>query len=152
MNEDQIVAHLRPKITSYQQVAAAVQNNPEAIVTLVRGGSGAGSLAALNAMTAGGQPRNAMCGRPNERQAISQVGGSQPGMAQVKLPEFTTVPERSVNWARRGGWLVVKIRAKYLTKGDVGQSGWVCFPGAPLEWAQYIPHPNPVGMNIPNAD
>ena len=107
---------------------------------------------ALNAMTAGGGPRNPLCGPPSESQVISQVGGSQPGRRQEKLPEFTAVASNSAQWERRGGWLVIKIRAKYLARGDVGQRGWVCLHGAPLEWGQFIPHPNPVAMNIPNAD
>jgi hypothetical protein len=68
------------------------------------------------------------------------VGGSQPGQPQVKLPEFTADKQKSVNWARRGGWLCVKIRAKYLTRGDTGQKCWVCKKKAPLIEARFIPY------------
>lgn len=150
--EMEIAGYLNARLTSYHDVEAAVSSSGETIVTLVRGGSEAGSISALNAMSAGGEPADQNCGKPTESQAISQVGGSQPGVPQKKLPEFTTRSVNSINWARRGGWFVIKIRAKYLTKGDVGQYGWICLKNAPIESGQFIPHPNPVkGFNL-NAD
>lgn len=124
----------------------------ETVVTLIRGGSQDGCMRAMNQMSAGGQPPNPNCGRPSNDQAVSQVGGSQVGRPQQKLPEFTANIRKSMNWARRGGWLVVKIKAKYLTLGDVGQSGWVCFHNAPLQWAQFVPHPDPITGRVLNAD
>jgi hypothetical protein len=156
MNESQVIASLTARVTTDSAVAQAVNsdnnNSGEIIVTLVRGCSRDGGSAAVRAMSAGGAARDPQCGRPSETQAISQVGGSQPGRPQEKLPEFTAVASNSASWSRRGGWLVIKIRAKYLVRGDVGQSGWVCLHSAPLEAAEFIPHPNPVAMNIPNAD
>lgn len=154
MNESQVIAYLQRMVTLDLVVKQATNNigSGDIVVTLVRGCSQSGGMAALNSMTAGGAPRNPLCGRPSEAHAISQVGGSQPGRPQAKLPEFTAAAQNTLGWARRGGWLVVKIRAKYLVRGDVGQCGWVCLHGAPLEWGQFIPHPNPVAMNIPNAD
>ncbi|MEF9674420.1 hypothetical protein QNM99_29700 [Pseudomonas sp. PCH446] len=75
---------------------------------------------------------------------ISQVGGSRPGVPQEKLPEFTSVARNSAKWARRGGWLLIKINTKYLAAGDAIESGWICLKSAPFTKAKYIPHPNPI--------
>lgn len=138
--------------SNYAYVKQAVESGAaNTFVTLVRGASTQGGTQAAASNSAGGVAPDPNCGRPSEESAVSQVGGSQPGKAQEKLPEFTCKPEYSVKWARRGGWLVIRINAKYLVKGDVGQEGWVCKPEAPIAGA-FIPHPNPVAMNIPNAD
>ncbi len=148
----QILGFLNARVTPDAEVAAAIAGNPSKIVTLVRGASAQGALAAMNAMSAGGSAQNAACGPPTESQIISQVGGSQPGKPQEKLPEFTSVAGNAEKWAKRGGFLMVQIRAKYLGRGDVGQSGWVCRKEAPLEGANFIDHPNPIAVGIPNAD
>lgn len=147
-----ILGFLNARVTPDLDVAAAVAYNPTKIVTLVRGTSTTSALAAMHAMSAGGDAQNAGCGAPTESQIISQVGGSQPGKPQEKLPEFTSVPGNAEKWAKRGGFLMVQIRAKYLGRGDVGQNGWVCLKEAPLEGANFIGHPNPVAIGIPNAD
>jgi len=141
----------RIPFSSYDTVANAVANDTDVMVTLVRGASTQTGQAAATNSSAGGETPNPSCGRPTETNANSQVGGSQPGIPQSKLPEFTCDPALSVKWARRGGWLMVRINTKYLVKGDVGQQGWVCLHSAPVE-AVFIPHPQPVAMNIPNAD
>ena len=148
-----ILRELTPEITNDAVVARNVRaNNLECVVTLVRGCSKESAHAALTAMSAGGAIANEACPRPDEDHTVSQVGGSQPGKPQRKLPEFTSVPQKSLKWARRGGWLVVKVKTKYLLRGDVGQFGWVCLHAAPIEVGWFIPHPNPKAINIPNAD
>ena len=137
--------------SSYTTVANAVATHADVMVTLVRGSSTQTGQSAATNSSAGGETPNPSCGCPSESNAVSQVGGSQPGIPQSKLPEFTCDPDLSVKWARRGGWLMVRINTKYLAKGDVGQQGWVCLPSAPVE-AMFIPHPQPVAMNLPTAD
>jgi hypothetical protein len=157
--EREVIMYLQSKVTSNDDVKKAVGSNDggETIVTLVRGCLETQAKEALAQKSAGGQLQNSKCGRPSESQAISQVGGSQPGITQKKLPEFTANAENSAKWARGGGWLVVNIKAKYLTQGDVGQEGWVCFHSAPLEELEkaeleFITHPIPLKTKILNAD
>ncbi len=155
-DESGIVSALNGIVTKTDVIAEAIRTGNHIDVILVRGGSDTGCLAAVNNRSAGGEPRNADCGAPTLQQMISQVGGAQPGIPQVKLPEFTSVPANSAKWARRGGWLVVAINTKYLIAGDAGEKGWICLKNAPLVSANYIPHPNPVtapgGKTLPNAD
>lgn len=152
MSEQDALQYLNRTLTSHAIVKNAVANDDATVVTLAMGCSFKKAIAALNTMSAGGQQANRNCARPKERQAVSQVGGYQGGKIIEKYPEFTDNPQNTLKWARRGGWLVVKIRAKYLVLGDVGQSGWVCLHSAPLEWGSFIEHDRPVAMNIPNAD
>lgn len=156
-DESGIVGALEGIVTKTDVVAEALRSGNHKDVVLVRGGSATGCAAAVNASSAGGEPANADCGVPTLQQMISQVGGSQPGIPQEKLPEFTSVPANSAKWARRGGWLVVKINTKYLIAGDAGEKGWICLKNAPLISAHYLPHPKPLPVEegkkaLPNAD
>lgn len=77
-----------------------------------------------------GDAVNAGCGRPTEKEVITQVGGYQGGGDYKKYPEFTT----SLHWARVYATdcvSLVAIEKKYLTKGSVSECGWVCYDGAP---------------------
>jgi len=151
--ESQMTANLASKVTDTQTIANALAQNKPQNVWLVRGGSKEGCESAVNTRSAGGEVPNSNCGRPTEAQVISQVGGSQPGVAQQKLPEFTSVAAKAEKWARRGGWLLVCISTEFLAVGDKGESGWVCLKTAPLVECLYIPHPKPLtGKAIPNAD
>jgi len=109
-------------------------------------------MAAIKTESAGGEEADEESASPSEAQAVSQVGGSQAGKKQVKLPEFTAEASKSDKWALRGGWLFIGIKVKYLNRGDVGECGWVCLKEAPLEFAFYVAHPNPTSVNLPNAD
>ncbi|MBI2771725.1 MAG: DUF4765 family protein [Burkholderiales bacterium] len=133
----------RGSVTADSAVALAVSRNIDLTVTLVRGTAADSAVKALSTRSAGGEPRDPGCGRPSSSQVISQVGGSQPGKKQVKLPEFTAVVGNSDKWAKRGGWLFVRISTLYLVRGDLGERGWVCLRSAPVEMAQFVPHPNP---------
>ncbi|WP_157015865.1 hypothetical protein [Pseudomonas batumici] len=156
MNEEQRIAYLNGVVTGSIAIGNAIATNRHINVWLVRGGGQEGCLAAINAGTAGGEPENEACGSPTPEQVRSQVGGSRPGVPQEKLPEFTSVPQNSAKWARRGGWLLVEINTQYLARGDGLESGWICLKSAPLVKAKYIPHPNPIvavgGKPLPNAD
>ena len=157
LNEEGRIAYLDAIVTRSILIENAIAKNQHIDVWLVRGGGQESCLTAINAGSAGGEPENEACGKPTLEQVISQVGGSRPGVPQEKLPEFTSVARNSAKWARRGGWLLVKINTKYLAAGDAGESGWICLKSAPLLNAKYIPHPNPVaavggGRAIPNGD
>lgn len=155
-DESGIVSALNGVVTKTDVIASAIRTGKHINVKLVRGGSATGCEAAVTTKSAGGEPANAACGAPTVQQMISQVGGSQPGIPQAKLPEFTSVAANSAKWARRGGWLLVEINTSYLIAGDAGESGWVCLKNAPLVSAIYIPHPTavsaPGGKALPNAD
>ncbi len=155
-DESAIAGALEGIVTKTDVVAEALRSGNHKDVVLVRGGSATGCAAAVNASSAGGEPANVNCGAPTLQQMISQVGGSQPGIPQEKLPEFTSVPANATKWARRGGWLVVKINTRYLIAGDAGESGWICLKNAPLVFAQFLPHPEPLtaeeGKAFLNAD
>jgi hypothetical protein len=155
ITEGSIAAALSGVVTSTATIATAVTTKNHVDVVLVRGGSREGCLSAVNTLSAGGEPPSPGCGAPTLQQMISQVGGSRPGVPQEKLPEFTSVAANATKWAKRGGWLVVKINTQYLIAGDAGESGWVCLKNAPLLTAQFLPHPAPVveeGKKMPNAD
>lgn len=154
-DESGIVSALNGVVTKTEVIAEAIRTGRHIDVCLVRGGSATGCNAAVTTKSAGGEPPNAACGAPTVQQMISQVGGSQPGIPQEKLPEFTSVAANSAKWARRGGWLVVQINTRYLIAGDVGESGWICLKNAPLVSACFLPHPTPAvqeGKALPNAD
>src|SRR4051812_28774229 len=104
--ETDIVAKLAQVVTPDATVALAVGTPAGALVPLVRGCSVTGGQNATTNQSAGGETPNPACGRPTNLEAISQVGGSQPGKPQVKLPEFTARASNSAAWARRGGWLL----------------------------------------------
>ncbi len=155
-DESGIVSALNGIVTKTEVIAEAIRTGNHIDVCLVRGGSAAGCNTAVTTLSAGGEPPNVACGAPTRQQMISQVGGSQPGIPQEKLPEFTSVAANSAKWARRGGWLLVQINTRYLIAGDAGESGWICLKSAPLVSAHFLPHPTPVsapgGKALPNAD
>jgi hypothetical protein len=151
-DEGAIQHYVSRLITRSDLVKRAVATGTNITVTLVRGCTVESGLKAMNTMTAGGLQPNPTCGAPSHSEAISQVGGSAVGRPQQKLPEFTATGVIATKWARRGGWLLIKIKTKYLTLGDPGQDGWMCRHAAPLEWAQFIGHPNPKASALPNAD
>lgn len=157
LNEEQRIAYLDAVVTGTRTIEIALATENHIDVWLVRGGAQEGCLAAINAGSAGGAAENESCGKPTQDQMVSQVGGSQVGIPQEKLPEFTSVARNSAKWARRGGWLLLQINTKYLVAGDGVESGWVCLKSAPLIKAKYIPHPNPIiptggARALPNAD
>lgn len=157
LNEEQRIAYLAAEVTNTTLIENALMTGHHIDVCLVRGGDRDGCLQALNTASAGGEPANEECGAPTLQQVISQVGGSQQGAPQEKLPEFTSVAQNSAAWARRGGWFLIKINTRYLAAGDGGQKGWICLKTAPLLRAKFIPHPNPIILTggaraLPNAD
>ncbi|MEP3346931.1 MAG: DUF4765 family protein [Litoreibacter sp.] len=157
--QDAVHAELLPDVQKWfrsltpdANIQRAVDGNFLTDVVLVRGTSAVSAQAALSRKSAGGEISNFGTPRPTEQEAISQVGGSQPGAAQVKLPEFTPSMDIADKWAKRGGFFFIKINAKYLTRGDIGQKGWIAKKAAPISGGYFYPHPNPVAFNIPNAD
>lgn len=139
-------------VTPDADVERAVNGKFVTNVVLVRGTSKDSAYRAMAAKSAGGDPANFATLRPTDGAAVSQVGGSQVGKPQVKLPEFTALKSKADKWATRGGWLYVKISAAFLLRGDVGECGWVANKSAPILDAVFVPHPHPVAMNMPNAD
>lgn len=139
-------------LTPDSSIQRAVAGNFVTNVVLVRGTTQNSATRAIARKSAGGEVQSFAVQRPTNSQAISQVGGSQPGQAQVKLPEFTTSVQKADKWAKRGGFFFIKISASYLTRGDVGQNGWVVNKSAPIIDGFFVPHPNPVSFNVPNAD
>lgn len=152
-SEDQAMRPFISAITSDRDVAEAVKNKPEMEVILVRGCSAHSGQLAVQNQSAGGHNPDPNCGVPTEEVIVNQVGGAQAGqsLSREKRPEFTSVPEYSKKWARRGGWLIISIKAKYLVRGDVGQAGWVCQYNAPCT-ASFVKHPNPIATKVLDAD
>lgn len=106
----------------------------EQIVTLWRGGW-VGLVDALkDEMSAGGLTADDDVKAPSDDDVKKQVGGSQPGVKTLKVPEFTTNP--TVAWSFSGTkdscLIAIAIKRKYLTKGSVVEGGWCCHGSAPI--------------------
>ncbi|MFG3044926.1 DUF4765 family protein [Streptomyces sp. NPDC048241] len=119
-----------PKPSSESTVEQAVASGGEAVVTLYRGDDMARIRAMQQQGSAGGIAPDAATGAPTEAQAEEQVTKGR------RFPEFTTSQYTARQFSRQGprGIVVVKIKAKYLTKGSTEpEDGWVALPGAPVE-------------------
>lgn len=96
---------------------------------------------------------NPDCGRPTEKEAISQVGGPRSGQLseeQKKFPEFTT----SLHWAQSYATdciLMIAIQKKYLTKGSVSECGWICYDAAPCQLMGAQPYKGAPGKSLVNS-
>lgn len=71
--------------------------------------------------------------RPSNAEAIKQVGE----MTYGKLTEFTNDLSIAENFGRGQFVALVEIDARYLTKGSVTESGWVCKNDAPVELVKW---------------
>lgn len=65
--------------------------------------------------------------RPTETEAMAQAGEFG------RLPEFTSSEAIAVQFGRGNHVVVVSINSKYLTRGSVVESGWVCYNEAPIK-------------------
>lgn len=99
----------------------------EELVTLVRGTSKLPvEMMAANG-SAGGEPANALVGRPTVDQVKTQVGKGS------FLPEFSTDIKIGDAFSRNRYLVVVRIKAKYLTRGSKVEEGFVANKSAPIE-------------------
>ncbi|MFK2823728.1 DUF4765 family protein [Arcobacter sp. YIC-80] len=101
-------------------------------VIIWRGTTGFSSeLIARNKTAGGGNSFQGEVGSPTENEARLQValGG--------KLPEYSTNPSVTDRFSRGHFAVVIKIKARYLTRGSVSESGWVVYKNAPVS-VEYI--------------
>ncbi|MGW7255834.1 DUF4765 family protein [Streptomyces sp. NPDC054834] len=118
-----------PAATSDSAVEAAVEAGGETVVTLYRGDDMARIRAMAEHNSAGGATPDANTPAPTEAQAGAQVSRGR------LYPEFTADRYIARQFSRQGarGVVVVRIKAKYLTRGSESEEGWVALPGAPVE-------------------
>jgi len=117
-------------------------SSSEKIATLYRGCQEKQGRLILSANTAGGEPADKNCGRPDEEQAKRQAAGfSLQGFTNAdRLPEYTT--DRNLGFLRASPYiLTIQIEAKYLTEGSRGEHGWVAYRSAPLTNARMESNP-----------
>ncbi|WP_143658709.1 DUF4157 domain-containing protein [Streptomyces sp. IMTB 2501] len=131
-SEDDLSAHEKrlPALTSESAVEAAVAAGGETVVTLCRGDDMAKIRAMQQQGSAGGVASDPATPAPTVEQAEAQVTKGR------RYPEFTTARYTARQFSRQGprGVVVVRIKAKYLTKGsDAPEDGWVALHSAPVE-------------------
>lgn len=131
-SEDDLTAQEKqlPALTSESAVEQAVAAGGEGVVTLCRGDDMSRIRAMQQQGSAGGVGPDSATPAPSPAQAKAQVAGGR------LYPEFTTSQYTARQFSRQGarGVVVVRIKAKYLTKGSGDpEDGWVALPGAPVE-------------------
>ncbi|WNO70247.1 DUF4157 domain-containing protein [Streptomyces sp. AM8-1-1] len=131
-SEDDLSAQEKqlPAPTSESAVEAAVAAGGETVVTLYRGDDMDRIRAMQQQSSAGGLASDSATPAPTVEQAAAQATKGR------RYPEFTTATYTARQFSRQGprGVVVVRIKAKYLTKGsDAPEDGWVALHSAPVE-------------------
>ncbi|MFE9725631.1 DUF4765 family protein [Streptomyces sp. NPDC005794] len=119
-----------PALTSESAVEAAVAADGETVVTLCRGDDMPKIRAMQQQSSAGGAASDSATPAPTVEQAELQVTKGR------RYPEFSTSQYIARQFSRQGprGVVVIRIKAKYLTKGsDAPEDGWVALHSAPVE-------------------
>lgn len=96
--------------------------------------------------SAGGITPDSGAARPSELQVIGQVGmdetapwaSSSTPFKKQDVVEFTTSITTAQDYGSRGGIIQVQIDGRYLSRGDIGASGWICLRSAPLTFLRHI--------------
>ncbi|MFE6134162.1 DUF4765 family protein [Streptomyces sp. NPDC056437] len=131
-SEDDLSAQEKqlPPPTSESAVEAAIAAGGETVVTLYRGDDMERIRAMQQQSSAGGLASDSATPAPTVEQAAAQATKGR------RYPEFTTARYTARQFSRQGprGVVVVRIKAKYLTKGsDAPEDGWVALHSAPVE-------------------
>jgi hypothetical protein len=136
LSESQI-AHLK-KIFNKDMPSSTHEYDPKfntSFKTVYRGCTQSQLLSMLSQGSAGGATADKDTPAPSEKEASLQVGER---VDLVHKPEFTTKFRVAEQFATNCGTedtyiIAVKIDNKYLTKGSITESGWICNESAPLE-------------------
>ena len=94
-------------------------------VVLWRGTSPDRALAMRAHGSAGGVPANAAVAAPSEEERLDQIAHG------AALPEFSAEGGQT-SWSFGSAMVVVQVNTRYLARGSSAESGWVCFPNAPV--------------------
>lgn len=129
---------------SSEQIVEAAE--PESWVTLARGTNSSDETQQVrdNKTSGGSSSARSDGSAPSNQTAVNVVAfeaapwarppsqSSQPSSA-ANTVEYTTDMQIAQHFGRRGDVVIIKIQRKYLVKGSVTESGWICFKDAPVE-------------------
>ncbi|MFB4196095.1 eCIS core domain-containing protein [Streptomyces carpaticus] len=116
-----------PRPTSESTVAGKVAQGSSDKVTLWRGEFPDKAQTMVSNRSAGGAAQDKDAAAPTEEQAQYQAQSGR------YLPEFTTSKDYGAQYSRNSVLVVVKIKAKYLTKCSESENGWAALPSAPVD-------------------
>ena len=130
-----------------QQMSSTASSSASGYLTLYRGVHSAEQAAAIEAAgSAGGDQPNPDAPPPTMQQVVGQVGMDEVApwasrgtpFRQQEVVEFTISLRTAQSYGTRGGVIEVKIDRRYLSRGDVGASGWICLKSAPVIFVRHI--------------
>ncbi|EER5624900.1 DUF4765 family protein, partial [Escherichia coli] len=97
-------------------------------IILCRGTTGIQAENIVEYKTAGGLPDS----NPNVKAPDEYMAQQQVRIGRI-LPEYTSDLSVADRFSREHYLIVVKVKAKYITRGSVTESGWVIDKTAPVE-------------------
>lgn len=112
---------------SESKIEELMKDKKEEFVILWRGCSPDQLLGIAEKGSAGGHQVDNKSSTPTEKSAKDQVGEKD------RLPEFTTSTSVAMGFGTGSLVGAFRISTKYLTRGSIPESGWVCSPSAPVE-------------------